>query len=337
MSLINRMLQDLDKRQADGASVSMLADEVRPLPKRGELSPRFRHALLAIGLAGSLLLLWQSRPELFSRQSVPANAPAALAKADNAPDAARPAASADTPPPPAPATEAVPAAAAVPEPEASPGGISPQAARLPEVAATAPIKTVSAAQRADHLYAQALRLVEQGRISEAQPLLRQVLAAESAHADGRLLLAATLATGGRSNEAISLLRDGLAISPAHGGMALALARLLDAGGARGEALKTLEAAAGGAAADDPEFRVFLAALLQQQGRHAEAIPHFIAALASDPGRPAWLVGAGISLQAENHLADAAEAFQRVLEGGEAPPTLARLAEQRLRQLRPHGR
>ena len=49
--------------------------------------------------------------------------------------------------------------------------------------------------------------------------------------------------------------------------------------------------------------------------------------------PNWLIGVGISLQAENKLNDADLAFQRALDTGELSPEVAQFANQQLRQIR----
>jgi len=46
----------------------------------------------------------------------------------------------------------------------------------------------------------------------------------------------------------------------------------------------------------------------------------------------WLLGLGISLQADNQPARAAEAFRRARQNGNLSPELQAFAEQRLKQL-----
>ncbi|MBS0370707.1 MAG: tetratricopeptide repeat protein [Proteobacteria bacterium] len=199
-----------------------------------------------------------------------------------------------------------------------------------------PFKVVSPKQRSANLYRQAIESIQQSRTAEAQQALRQSLAADSSNDDARLLLAELLANGGSNGEAITLLRAGLDGASGQragsSGLAMALARLQVADGARTEALATLEHGLAGAA-DDAEYHAFLAALLQGQGRHAEAAQHYITALRSDPAMPNWLVGVGISLQAENKLSDAREAFQRAIDTEELSPEVAQFANERLQQLR----
>lgn len=193
-------------------------------------------------------------------------------------------------------------------------------------------KVVSAQQRSDNFYRQAISLMQQSRVTEAQDALRQSIAANSANHSARQILAGLLIDAGRNAEATALLRDGLDFVPGHGGFSMMLARLHVANGAREDALTILEQGLI-SAADDAEYHAFFAALLQSQGRHDEATQHYITALRSNPSMPTWLVGVGISLQAQNKMNDAAEAFQRALDTGELTLVVAQFADQRLKQIR----
>lgn len=193
-------------------------------------------------------------------------------------------------------------------------------------------KVVRPQQRSDNFYKQAILLLQKSRSAEAQQDLKQAIDANPANHGARQLLAELLVEAGRNTEAATLLREGLEIAPGDGGFSLALARLQVANGAKGEALSTLEQGQS-SAENDPEYQAFFAALLQNQGRHAEATQHYITALRSNPSMPSWLIGVGISLQAENKLTDAAEAFQRAIDTGELSLEVAQFADQRLKQIR----
>lgn len=207
-----------------------------------------------------------------------------------------------------------------------------EAAPAPRNPRVSSMKVVSPLQRSDNLYRRAVSLVQRGHLSAAQTALRQALEINAANHDARQMLAAMQVEAGRYPDAMGLLRDGLALVPGDSAFAMALARLQVAAGAKTDALSTLEQGLA-SAGDEPEYQAFLAALLQNQGRHDEAIQHYLLALRSDPSMPAWLIGAGISLEAEHHLADAAEAFRRAIDTGEATPELTQFAEERLSQIR----
>ncbi|MNC84978.1 Tetratricopeptide repeat protein [compost metagenome] len=91
--------------------------------------------------------------------------------------------------------------------------------------------------------------------------------------------------------------------------------------------KGLEHAQGGA-----DYLAFLAALLQRQGRHEEAIEQFQAALRMRPAAGVWWLGLGISLQSVNRVADAQDAYRRARASNSLSPELAAFADQRLKQL-----
>jgi MSHA biogenesis protein MshN len=133
-------------------------------------------------------------------------------------------------------------------------------------------------------------------------------------------------------EATALLREGLKLTPEHSGFSMTLARLQLDTGDTSAAMATLEQGLQ-AAGDEPQYNAFYAVLLQRAQRHEDAVRHYLVALRSDPMMPTWLVGIGISLQAQGKNADAAEAFGRARDGGQLTPQLGQFVEQRLNQLK----
>jgi MSHA biogenesis protein MshN len=191
---------------------------------------------------------------------------------------------------------------------------------------------VSPKQRSDNLYRQAVTLMQESHSAEAQDALRQSLAANSLNHSSRQLLAGLLVEAGRNMEAAAVLREGLAQAPGHSGYSMALARLQITGGSKDDALATLERGLA-SAGDDPDYHAFYAALLQRVNRHEEATKHYITALRSDPSMPKWLIGVGVSLQAQSNTTDAAEAFQRALDTGELSAEVAQFATQQLKLIK----
>lgn len=115
-------------------------------------------------------------------------------------------------------------------------------------------------------------------------------------------------------------------------MALARLQVEAGGGDRGAALQTMEQGAQ-YATEDAEFHGFYAALLQREDRHQEAVSHYLRALNDDPANVSWLVGVGISLQAQEKYADAREAFERARQSSQLSPEMAGFVDQRLKQLK----
>jgi len=250
----------------------------------------------------------------------PASADKASASvAAAAPAPAQPAADQGARDMPSPAPAAAPEKTASPKPAAKP-------------AAAAPVKQVSPQQRADNLYRQAVGLIQQGRVAEAQDALQQALAANASLHEARQLLVGILVDARRNGEAIDLLKAGIAQDGSQTGFRVLLARLLLEAGDRKGALNELQQGVA-TAGNDAEFHAFYAALLQREERHAEAVQHYLAALRSNPAMPTWLLGIGVSLQAQSQNQDAAVAFQRALDTGKLSPELAQFAEQRVKQLR----
>jgi MSHA biogenesis protein MshN len=85
---------------------------------------------------------------------------------------------------------------------------------------------------------------------------------------------------------------------------------------------------------DPEFYAFLAALLQRDGRHRDAVDYYRTALQSSPGNAVWLMGLGMSLRASNQFADARDAFQRAAASNQLNADLQTFVERQLRELSP---
>jgi MSHA biogenesis protein MshN len=87
------------------------------------------------------------------------------------------------------------------------------------------------------------------------------------------------------------------------------------------------------AGDRADYQAFLAALYQRDGRHKEAVDMYVAALRKAPQNGLWWMGMGISLQADNRLQEARDAFGRARAANSLSPELLAFVEQKLAQLR----
>ena len=219
------------------------------------------------------------------------------------------------------------------------GASDTQASELPNKSAqkssgsrTASIKSVNPKQLSANLYRDAVTMIQEGHLTDAQGKLALALDANASNHGARQMLADLLVDAGRRREAAVLLSTGLSLAPGHSGFCIALARLHLASGAKQEALAILQQGLSNAG-DDGEYNGFFAALLQTFGRHEEATKHYLIALRSDPSMPTWLVGIGISLRTQKKSVDAAEAFQRALDTGELSVEVADFARQQIDQLR----
>lgn len=355
MSLINQMLQDLEQRRAEGG---VPAAQVRAVPRQESSNVMWRWAapllLLALAIGGGAYWFAAER----TAKPLPSATPVALAKAPAAEppplaeapqpsvlqlasELSRPPVQPESPPkgigarPP----EAPPSQAAAEKP-GRPVADPAKPAQVPVVKAAATdvpagevakdIKQVSPQQRAENAYRQAYGNLQQGRMGEAEENLRQALLHDPRHAAARQALAALLVESKRLDRAEQLLQQGLDQQPGHSGFAMTLARLQVERGDAAAALATLQR--NPPSAESPDYHGFLAALLQRAERHKEAIEHYLAALRVNQNVGPWLLGLGISLQADNQAARAAEAFRRARQYGNLSPELQAFAEQRLKQL-----
>lgn len=364
MSVINRMLQDLDQRQASGSDVESLPPQVRaPLrqPSRSWRLPLLAVAILA-GL-GAVFAYWT------------ANHPESQQLAENQLPAALPAA----PPPPAPAaalgqapvapTE-VPAAAppvaaappavelglgdsalswrldrhlpSLPRPPVDKQTVKSQVVAHPAavVAQATETKVRSGAveklpaaggntERSEIDYRRALDELSRGRTGEATAILRAVLQVDPGHGGARQLLVSLLFEQNNLDEARTVLRDGLRESPKQLQWAMGLARIEVARGDNKAAWEVLEPGLS-SAANYGEYQAFAGTVLQRLGKPAEAADRFRVALQLAPGNGRWWIGLGLALDADGHPAEAREAFRRAVAAGQLTPEQASFAEQKSR-------
>ena len=194
------------------------------------------------------------------------------------------------------------------------------------------IKSVNPKQQSANFYRDAVAMVQDGHLADAQETLTQALGANPANHSARQMLANLLVDSGRAGDAILLLGNGLSLAPGNSEFCMALARLQVAAGAKLEAFATLQQGLANAG-DDGDYHGFYGALLQSLGRYEESTKHYLVALRSNPSMPTWLVGIGISLRAQKKLGDAAEAFQRAIDTGELSVEVANFAGQQIDQIR----
>lgn len=395
MSLINQVLQDLEKRHASEPELKSLPPHVRAIPE----GPRSAHvalfvaaALIVFAIVAAYLFFggWLRHATSPTVAAVPA--PAAPVSATPAVVDTKPALPAPEPvvqtqmvapasrlsdelsfvpdsrprrePAPKPAKPAAPnppakvkipdefraaiepppaviAAATQPQP-AVPRAPVPAAAVAPAPATPVPLaestvvidkqeREMTSMQRAELAFRKGVTQLQESRASAAEVSFRDALREDQNHMASRQALLGLLLEAKRNDEAEQLLKRALELNPRQPRHAMVLARLEVERGEVTGAINTMVAALP-YVQSDPEYYAFLAALLQRESRHREAVDYYRAALRSAPGNALWLMGLGISLRATSQFAEARDAFQRAVETKQLNGEIQAFSERQLREL-----
>jgi MSHA biogenesis protein MshN len=223
------------------------------------------------------------------------------------------------------AAKKTPSVAAAPKPRTEPAPAAPVHIEKRE-------RNHSPADRAEDHFRRAAQMLDRGRFADAEYALLAALDAESAHQAARQTLVALFIEQGRFDDARRHLQEGLAFNPGYAPFAVALARIHVDRGDFDAALTVLEHAAA-AGRGNPDYHALHGAVLQRLGRHGPAADAYRLALGSTPQSGASWVGLAISLEAQGHQPEAAEAYRRGVASGTLVDDVRTYAEQRARQLR----
>jgi len=227
----------------------------------------------------------------------------------------------------------LPQAAAVAGTGAAPAQamVEPAANAVGEVRAAELELRVSARQRAENEYRQALNLLGQGKNDDARNALSRLVVEHPQHDHARHTLIGLLVQARKTGEAEALADERLARAPDHAGFAMLSARIKLERADLAAALATLQRCAP-SAQGNADYYAFTAAVLQRLGRHAEAVEQYRGALRLNPASGVWLMGLGISLQALDRLPESRDAFRRAREATGLTADLRMFVDQRIAQL-----
>jgi MSHA biogenesis protein MshN len=189
----------------------------------------------------------------------------------------------------------------------------------------------SGSARANQEYRSANDQLAQGRLDAAMRAYAEALRLDPRHVPARQAMVVILLDKGRVAEAQTALREGIEAVPQNASWPMLLARLQVEGGDAKAALDTLEASLK-YAQGQAEYHGFLATLMQMQTRHGDAIRQYETAVRLVPDSGRWLVGLGISLEAEQRSAEAREAYRRALAAGNLNRDLEAYVQRRITQL-----
>jgi len=191
------------------------------------------------------------------------------------------------------------------------------------------VRELTPQQQSENSYRRALAALQEGRVSAAMADLDKALEVDPRNDAARQTYVSLLLENRRNDEAIRQLRLALGIDPRQPGLAMVLARLqLEKGGPALQTLmKTLPYAG-----SNPDYHAFLAGVLEREQRHAEAAEQYRQALELSPQNGVWWMGLGIALQADQHLPEAREAFNRARGSAGLTPELRAFVDRKLEQL-----
>ncbi len=202
---------------------------------------------------------------------------------------------------------------------------------LPAMTSNKQYKELTPQQQAENEYRKAILLLQQGKAAEASDDLEAALKLDPQHIGARQALIGVLLDNKRADDAIRITREGLGLDLRQPGLAMILARLQLEKGELHPAIDTLQRTLP-YAADHADYQAFLAALLQRDDKHKQAIEHYLQALQKAPQNGVWWMGLGISLQADQRLVEAREAFTRAKATSTLSPELLAFIDARLGQL-----
>jgi len=194
-----------------------------------------------------------------------------------------------------------------------------------------PMKKITTAQQADAEFQKASGFAQQGSIADALSGYEAALRLNPGHDGARHALAALLLKSKRSEDAERVLQDGIQHDPKQTNLALLLARMQVGRNELPQALDTMQKSLP-YAQQQADYQAFVAALLQRQNRHKEAIIHFQNAVQLSPQSGVWLMGLGISLREEQRNAEARDAFKRALDSNTLNAELQSFVNQQLKEL-----
>lgn len=347
MSVVNRMLQDLDRQARRQASLASVASAVPTRPSRW---PQGLLLMLAVAVAAALVWHWPvasiatpaaTRPAPVTPapvQQQPAPAlitPALITPAQaEAPPPAEPAASKPVPTPlpaPLPNPEALVAAEAAEDarlvpvfPVLPPYGVALEAAATPESVALASSESPAAGpalvqktpshtptSRAEAYYQQALAALDAEQNAEVEQALQQALALDPGHAAARQLWTSEALAAGKPEEAARRLAPALQSAATDPAWRLLAARITLAQGKPEQAYQQLSAHAP-AVHEALDYHATLAALEQQLGHAGQAAERYDALLRLRPEEAGWWLGLGLALDAQQQTAAARQAYRRAV-------------------------
>ena len=370
MSVVNKMLQDLEARENEASSISA---DYQP-EKQKKVSPLLWGGVVVTLLVIAGVYLYPSLPE-DSKLSLPGAEPLQSSTQATQPSlppvraevtatsSQQPAENTSTPVPqvasaqqqtrvpeqsitesdrepvenpPMDVVAEVPEAEVqiVTEPELSEEASVPTDEAAPPVESEQSVFSVSSSQPAKSK--QSLRELVQyalknGEEQEAIGLLYRMLENQPANTGARKKLAAMLFARGQLSEAETVLSQGLERHPDNLQLRLMLARLYFQRNNLQQALETVKSDEVSAFLY-PDFVSFRASLAEKLARYDIARQDYRALVESQPDEPRWWLGFAVSLERLNENMLALQAYEKTNTLGQLPDEVMQFVDQRIRYL-----
>jgi MSHA biogenesis protein MshN len=343
MSLINQVLIDLEKR---GIASEATGDEAIRVAHAQAESRLWLYVLAGILCAGLVAAIWvfQRKPAAIpkpvvlassaplegvlaiSHAAIPSQVEAVFSVAQATHSAAGVAQV-------KPMVRYINAASGVAASGVLPHQATPTARMPAALPANTQLKKVSLKQQAENEFRKAYLQSQQGQLKEAADGYQLALQLDPSHVLAREALVSVLQESKRYSDAENVLKEALGMDEKQTHYAMLLARLQVERNALPLALETLERSLP-YAERMADYQAFMAALMQRQGRHKEAIPYYQKALQLSPASGLWLMGLGISLQAELRKEEALDIYKRAIDVRNLSPELEAFIEQKIKEIKP---
>lgn len=220
---------------------------------------------------------------------------------------------------------------ALPAEKVSQGDAKPVTVVIPASGISKQPTQITLQQQAENEFRKAYGLMQQGQINAAISGYETALQLDAGHLVARQTLVRLLLENKRNADAERVLQEGLQHDPKQHSLAMLLARMQVGRNELPQALETMQKSLP-YALQQADYQAFVAALLQRQNRHKEAIVHFQNAVQLSPQSGVWLMGLGISQRAEQHNAEARDAFNRAMATHNLSAELQSFVTQQLKEL-----
>lgn len=186
-------------------------------------------------------------------------------------------------------------------------------------------------RESDDVYREGKLAIESGEVINAIDKLYSAVRLDPNNQRARVALIEILLEQGDKTAVKEILSVGLELKPSHVNMAKIMAQILAEEGNNRLALLYLERALPDVN-QDPEYHALVAALLQRESRHKEAIVFYRNVLSVNTGNGIWWMGLGISLEATGAGQQALAAYHRARQDNNISSQIASYLDGRINRL-----